>query len=87
MRQLRNRWAPVRKLGSNFHWFLQDTLPHPEARYSWGCIEAHSLDGPFELQIWNMDNTEWDTVTTFKTLKEAKEVGRLLAGVALNKNI
>jgi hypothetical protein len=85
--ELKKRWQPVRYLSNRFHWFLADTEPDHEASFNWACIEAKSIDGPFKLEIWNMDNTEWDTVTTLKTLKEAKAVGRLLAGVALNKNI
>jgi hypothetical protein len=53
----------------------------------WGCIEAPSLDGPFRLEIWNGTESEWEFVAAFPTFKKAKEVGRLLAGVALNKNI
>jgi hypothetical protein len=54
---------------------------------SWGCIEAKSLDGPFRLEIWNHTDGEWEFVRDFPTFKEAKAVGRLLAGVALSKNM
>jgi hypothetical protein len=39
------------------------------------------------LEIWDGAENEWEVVETFPTFKKAKEVGRLLAGVALNKNI
>lgn len=54
---------------------------------SWGCIEAKSLDGPFRLEIWNHTDGEWEFVRDFPTFKEAKAVGRLLAGVALSKDM
>jgi hypothetical protein len=53
----------------------------------WGCIEAKSLDGPFRLEIWNHTEGEWEFVLDFPTFKEAKAVGRLLAGVALSKDM
>jgi hypothetical protein len=62
-------------------------IGHSETGLCWGCIEAKSLDGPFRLEIWNGTENEWEFVEAFPTFKEAKAVGRLLAGVALNKNI
>lgn len=57
-----------------------------EAGYNWACIESRSKSGPFALEIWDGRHEEWDDCGTFATLKKAKEVGRLLAGVALAKN-
>lgn len=84
MRRLSKRWEPLKhQYGTIYRAFL------PEIGYDglcWGCIEANSLDGPFRLEIWNPTESEWESVRDFPTFKEAKEVGRLLAAVALNKD-
>ena len=86
MRELKKRWGPVRLLqgGKQYRIFLSEpkTYENPDP-LSWGCIEATSREGPFRLEIWNDTEEEWDEVARFPTLKQAKTVGRLLAGVAL----
>ena len=87
MRRLSKRWEPLKhQYGTMYRTFLTEIEPG-DAALCWGCIEANSLDGPFQLEIWNPTESEWEFVRAFPTFKEAKEVGRLLAAVALNKNI
>jgi hypothetical protein len=87
MRRLSKRWEPLkRKYNTVYRAFLPET-GSDDSGFCWGCIEAPSLDGPFRLEIWNSTEGEWEFVEAFPTFKKAKEVGRLLAGVALNKNI
>jgi hypothetical protein len=86
MRRLSKRWKPLIPRHTLYRAFLPEIGLH-EGGLCWGCIEAPSLDGPFRLEIWNGTEGEWEFVETFPTFKKAKEVGRLLAGVALNKNI
>ena len=86
MRRLSKRWEalnPVRGR-SLYRSFL---LEINGDGMCWGCIEATSLDGPFRLEIWDPAEGEWELVRPFSTFKEAKAVGRLLAGVALSKNM
>jgi hypothetical protein len=84
MRRLSKRWEPLnRKYNTVYRAFLPEI---GSGDLCWGCIEAKSLDGPFRLEIWDGTENEWEFVETFPTFKKAKEVGRLLAGVALNKN-
>ena len=86
MRRLSKRWEALRPVPRRtlYRTFLPETGP---GDLCWGCIEAPSLDGPFRLEIWDGTENEWEFVEAFPTFKKAKEVGRLLAGVALNKNI
>lgn len=85
MRRLSKRWEPLKnRHGTLYRAFLPEIW---SGGLCWGCIEAPSLDGPFRLEIWNGAENEWEFVEAFPTFKKAKEVGRLLAGVALNKNI
>jgi len=85
MRRLSKRWEPLKRVtGVGYRTFLPEIRP---SDLCWGCIEAPSLDGPFRLEIWDGFENEWEFVEAFPTLKKAKEVGRLLAGVSLNKNI
>jgi hypothetical protein len=86
MRRLSKRWEalnPVR--GRSLY---RSFLPEINGDgMCWGCIEAPSLYGPFRLEIWDPAEGEWEFVRDFSTSKEAKAVGRLLAGVALSKNM
>ena len=87
MRRLSKRWESVRKVGSLQRAFLSEVAT--AATYepvAWGCIEFKDPKGPFRLEIWGGTENEWEFVGAFPTFKKAKEVGRLLAGVALNKN-
>jgi hypothetical protein len=88
MRQLSKRWESLKSIGNGrlYRAFLPE-IGFGNSGRCWGCIEAPSLAGPFRLEIWNNTENEWEFVETFPTFKKAKEVGRLLAGVALNKNI
>jgi hypothetical protein len=88
MRRLSKRWEALKSAhnGRLYRAFLPEIGFH-EGGLCWGCIEAPSLDGPFRLEIWNHTEQEWEFVQEFPTFKKAKAVGRLLAGVALNKNI
>jgi len=88
MRRLSKRWEalnPVRGR-SLYRSFLTEIKPSEEG-LCWGCIEATSLDGPFRLEIWNHTEGDWEFVQEFPTFKKAKVVGRLLAGVALSRNM
>lgn len=88
MARLHKRWSPVLKIGqgSLYRWFLCGTLDNDEYAYYVGCIESFgSPDGPFNLETWNFEDEDWDAIGTFPTLKQAKIMGRLMAGVALNK--
>ena len=89
MRRLSKRWETFKSIGdgSLYRAFLAEGPPNTEGM-CWGCIEFKDPKGPFQLEIWNNDDyvQEWEFVENFPTLKEAKAVGRLLAGVALNKN-
>jgi hypothetical protein len=86
MRRLSKRWESLKRVSHRtlYRAFLQEVWP---SDMCWACIEAPSLDGPFRLEIWDGTENEWEFVETFPTLKEAKAVGRLLAGVALSRNI
>lgn len=87
MRRLSKRWESTRAVsgGGLYRAFLNEVRLDGSG-YSWAYIESN-FKGPFRLEIWNMQEGEWDPAQTFPTLKQAKEVGRLLAGVALAKNI
>ena len=55
--------------------------------YNVACIESPiEGEGPYTLETWDFPTNEWIPHATFPTLKEAKAVGRLLAGVVPNKN-
>lgn len=90
MRALAKRWtvfAPAftykpQKLV--YRTFLGDDAD--DSGLNWACIESHSKSGPFALEIWDSADEEWGDCGTFATLKKAKDVGRLLAGIALAKN-
>ena len=86
MRRLSKRWEALKAAhnGRVHRAFLPEI---GTGDLCWGCIEAPSLDGPFRLEIWNGTEQDWEFVETFPTFKKAKAVGRLLAGVALNKNM
>jgi hypothetical protein len=88
MRRLSKRWESLKSVhnGRLYRSFLPE-IGYSETGLCWGCIEAPSLDGPFRLEIWNPAEGEWEFVQEFPTFKEAKAVGRLLAGVALSKNM
>jgi len=88
VRRLRKRWEPVRLTygGALYRTFLSET-PLGDRDLCWACIEFKDPTGPFRLEIWAGADEEWDEVDHFPTIKQAKEVGRLLAGIALAKNI
>ena len=87
MRQLSKRWEPARAIngGSLYRTFLPERPDDSE--YHWACIEFRDRKGPFRLEIWNLQAGDWDEIDHFPTFKKAKEVGRLLAGIALAENI
>lgn len=98
MRRLSKRWEPftvasygyARGLSTTVHrTFLSEParVGNPEP-LAWGCIETCGpvLEAPYRLEIWDNQVEEWKFVQDFPTLKQAKEVGRLLAGIALAKN-
>jgi hypothetical protein len=91
MRRLSKRWEPFRghESGSLRRSFLSEiAVPSSELdSLAWGCIEYKNPKGPFRLEIWNPLEEDWEEINYFPTLKQAKEVGRLLAGVAFAKNI
>ena len=90
MRRLSKRWESMFTVdfGQKYRTFLSE-VPTSEVSetLAWGCIEFKDPKGFFRLEIWDGVDEEWEFVRDFPTLKEAKEVGRLLAGVALSKNI
>ena len=86
MRQLSKRWESLKRVTGARHLYRAFLPEVNGGGMCWGCIEAPSLDGPFHLEIWNHTESEWEFVATFPTFRKAKEVGRLLAGVALSKN-
>lgn len=87
MRRLSKRWETIRSIanGSLYRTFLPEIQP-TERDLCWACIEFKDDKGPFRLEIWDGTEDEWEEVGSFTTIKQAKEVGRLLAGVALAKN-
>ena len=87
MRRLSKRWETIRSIanGSLHRTFLAEA-PRGGMDLCWACIEFKDDKGPFRLEIWNGYESEWEEIDHFPTLKQAKEVGRLLAGVALAKN-
>lgn len=87
MRRLSKRWETIRSIanGSLHRTFLPE-IPLSDRDVCWACIEFRDFKGPFRLEIWNPIGAEWEYVRDFPTLKQAKGVGRLLAGVALTKN-
>jgi hypothetical protein len=89
MRQLSKRWEPLKPITGSIllRSFLVEIEHEPYDSLCWGCIEAKSLAGPFRLEIWNGLEGEWEFVQDFPTFKEAKAVGRLLAGVALTQHL
>lgn len=75
-------WATVQK-GLLRRCFLsqanRNDIPHV------ACIEART-NAPtksFALDVWDFTTSEWDFVATFPTEKQAKTIGRVLAGIAL----
>lgn len=88
MRRLSKRWETLRSIanGSLYRAFLTE-VPANDMDLCWACIEFRDSKGPFLLEIWDGAESEWEKVGIFPTLKQAKEVGRLLAGVSLTKNI
>lgn len=72
-------------------WFGQ----HPRDSWEWalyakderGCTEdaaiiyADDRDGPFTLLIWDWVDREYTAIENIRTLKDAKAMGRLLAGI------
>lgn len=93
MRRLSKRWEPFRfiNLGQLHRAFLpevgNEVANEDGDALCWACIEFKDAKGPFRLEIWDDDERNWDEIDYFPTLKKAKEVGRLLAGIALAKNI
>lgn len=93
MRRLSKRWEPMTQIstGGKLRTFLSEvaTIDNPEP-LTWGCIETYGPGptGPYKLEIWDHGEyaREWEFVQDFDTLKEAKAVGRLLAGVAMSNN-
>ena len=87
MRRLSKRWETIRSIanGSLYRTFLAET-PIGDRDLCWACIEFKDAKGPFRLEIWDGTESEWEEINYFPTFKQAKEVGRLLAGVALAKN-
>lgn len=88
MRRLSKRWETIRSIGDgSLHRTYLPEVPANDMDLCWGCIEFKDPKGPFRLEIWNNGEyvQEWEFVENFPTLKEAKAVGRLLAGIALNK--
>ena len=85
MRRLSKRWGAVMRVnrGSLYRMFLSE-FPAKNTDLCWACIEFKDPKGPFQLEIWDgTEEEEWKAVAQFSTLKQAKTVGRLLAGVAL----
>lgn len=92
MSELKKRW------GTRYRADGYGDLAHPSHRcwrrflestgdYNVACIESPiDSEGPYTLEIWDFTTDYWVHHATFRTLKEAKAVGRLLAGVALAKN-
>ena len=92
MARLNKRWQGAVEFsrGSVYRWFLGSTNNSADSAdfpgFSMGCIEAYNvLDGPFWLEIWSVEDQSWGVVGKFPTLKQAKIMGRLMAGIALNK--
>ena len=48
-------------------------------------IYANDRDGPFTLVIWGWVDQEYSEIENIRTLKEAKAMGRLLAGIEAAK--
>lgn len=89
MRRLHKRWEPVKTAyGPLYRIFLTELKPkRAYTPISWACIEFTDPKGPFQLEIWQIGVEEWGLIDHFPTLKQAKAVGRLLASIALTKNI
>ena len=100
MAELRKRWNPVEEamvFGAPskkkiYRWFLHTVPANPptdsfadEGIYI-ACIESFDKDnGPFKLEIWNDDDNDWDEISYFDKLKNAKAVGRILAATELQR--
>lgn len=90
MRRLSKRWGTRTSFRAfngkdQFVWILRDQGEH--AFLNWASIETlQDGSGPYTLDIWNHQNDSWEHHASFPTLKEAKAVGRLLAGIALAQN-
>jgi hypothetical protein len=95
MAELHKRWGKQLRIGQAYgsktdiyRWFLGSTV-NTQDWESWervymACIESYSSpDGPFTLEIWNIVDEDWDLVGEFPTLKQAKTMGRLMAGLAI----
>ena len=48
-------------------------------------IYAEDRDGPFKLHIWRWIDSEYTAIENLPTLKAAKAMGRLLAGIEAAK--
>jgi hypothetical protein len=97
MAELHKRWGPIEVHqhynGQNrplSRWFLGSTpnlRNDPETYMYMACIESYDAsNGPFKLEIWNLVDEEWDVGGEFPTLKQAKIMGRLMAGLALTRS-
>jgi len=76
-------------------WFGQ----HPKDGWEWALyaedddgdteeaaiIYADDRDGPFKLHIWDWVDQEYTAIENLPTLKAAKAMGRLLAGIEAAK--
>ena len=77
-------------------WFGQ----HPKDGWEWALyvkstqwgdteeaaiIYAENRDGPFKLHIWRWTDSEYTAIENIRTLKDAKAMGRLLAGIEAAK--
>jgi hypothetical protein len=92
MAKLYKRWDKRVRIGQEhcrdtdiYRWFLGSTLTYDATGHKLyiACIESYnSPDGPFNLEIWNLADEDWDVVGTFPTLKQAKTMGRFMAGLA-----
>lgn len=86
MNTLAKRWARVAATAWSETWCLPS---HPTG-WHWARIDKYP-EG-WALDVWELRapgrslNGHWSRVDIFPTLKEAKAVGRLVAGVALAKS-
>ena len=95
MAELHKRWNNERRVdrayGGNiaiYRWFLGGTVNTQDwERVHMACIESYDAsNGPFKLEIWDFANEDWDLAGEFPTLKQAKVMGRLMAGLSLTRS-
>lgn len=77
----------VRHLTEREQWVLTTAKAHPRFQ-NWAWIRPATTLKGWELLVWENDGGAWwfKTIGVLPTLGEAKHIGRMLAGLSIQKN-